>query len=90
MVDDFTGEVIQRVWPQPQAKAPPSAQSVTDAAHARRHRENQLLLQAAGILPKPVTERTRAKTPAAGVHSKRPLAKLVHELKKLAREWRRI
>jgi hypothetical protein len=73
--DDFTGEAI----PQPGAKAPPSAQSVTDAAHAARHRENQLLLQAAGIVPKPVAERTRAKTIGvpAGV---RPLAKLTQGL----------
>ena len=80
MVDDFTGEVIPRVWPQPQS-VPPSAQSVIDAANAQRHRQNQLLLQAGGIIPKGVP---------AGVHAFTTPARkrLVVTLK--PKDWRRI
>jgi hypothetical protein len=48
MRDDFTGAVL----PQPEAKVPQSAQEILDAINVAKHRDNQLLLQAAGILPK--------------------------------------
>jgi hypothetical protein len=49
LVDDFTGELM----PQPNAKVPQSAQEILDALNVAKHRDNQLLLQAAGIVAKP-------------------------------------
>ncbi len=49
MRDDFTGEVM----PQLQAKPRQSAQELLGAINVAKHSQNQLLLQAAGIVPKP-------------------------------------
>jgi hypothetical protein len=96
MTDDFTGEIITPVvQPQANAKAPQSAQEITDAAKHEQSRINQLLLQAAGILPK--AERTRAKNPASvtertsaqtPIPRKRSFTKIV--LVRQPKDWRRI
>src|SRR5205823_9052105 len=60
-VDDFTGEPITRVWPDARPVGPlPSAQDILDDINRDKHRVNQLLLQAGGIIPKP----TPAQVPA--------------------------
>jgi hypothetical protein len=100
LVDDFTGEVIPRVWPAQAPKAIPSAQALRDAANREKHRINQLLLQAAGIIPKsadpagvhacsqasePAGPSSTGATPKA---SGRKFTKLV--LTRKPQDWRRI
>jgi hypothetical protein len=79
-VDDFTGLPIPRVWPDVKPKAMASAQDLQDEANREKHRINQLLLQAAGIIPKC--------EPAHSTPTKRQFTKLI--LIRKPQDWRRI
>jgi hypothetical protein len=53
MVDDFTGEPIQRLWPDAKPKQLAMPLELDQQRHREKSETNQLILQAAGIVLKP-------------------------------------
>jgi hypothetical protein len=92
--DDFTGAVLVQAQAEPRR----GTQEIINERDAAKHAENQLLLQAAGIIPKPhvpACVRPNATAEPAGTRRdgqrpKRPMRPMRLTLVRQPKEWRRI